>query len=246
MSDKFEIAFRLTAYFETDGRLFTLAVGNFDGQGCSWGPRQTCIGQGSLQPLMRQMLEADPDALQKVLGPLLKSFMEVARVRPTSEQLDIVIREWNDDRGRLKPEWSEALSRLGGLPAVQKVFMDEARRCIPEVDKLAAWLAGSEPVTVRTWCLAYDFVTQNGGFHPVFRAAITTFLLTLAPFRKDKRDRLRAIAWLRSGWTYIRGQRKFADGMLDRKLLIVEGAMKFRGAFIDIDEKFGVSDEVVG
>jgi hypothetical protein len=245
MKDKFNIAFNVTAWFETSGRPFTFAVGNFDGQGVSWGPRQTCIGQGTLQPLMRKMLLEDAAGIAAVLGPLYRSFTEVARIRPTEEQLAIVINDWNDSRGRLRPEWQEAISRLGMLPSVQKVFLDDARGTIPAVDNLANWIAIGDRPTIREWCLAYDFVTQNGGFNSVFRAAISTFLFSLKAFQKDPKDRMRAICWMRAGWTYIRGQKQFADDVLGRKLLIVEGSGKFRGDFVDLNAKFGITDELI-
>jgi hypothetical protein len=243
----FQIAFDVTAYFETDGKPFTAAIGNFDGQGLSWGPRHTCIGQGSLQPLMRKMLVAAPDKVEDILGPLTPAFRDVARSRPTAEQLDIVCREWNDGKS-LKPEWDRAIAALGGLPEVQQVFIDDARESIPATEALASWIAlGSKP-TVREWCLAYDYVTQNGGFNLAFRTAISTMLVALKPFQKDNRDRMRAICWLRAGWTYIRGQRQFAEDVLWRKLVIVEGKIEFRrvrGAYPDVDTQFGVTDEVV-
>jgi len=246
MPDKFKVAFNVTAWFETSGRPFTLAVGNFDKMGVSWGPRQTNVGMGSLQPLMRQMLTQDPEKVLEILGPLGQSFRDVARVRPTQEQLEIVIRDWNDASGRrLKPEWEATLKALGGLPSVQEVFMDDAKGSIPAVDDLAAWIAAGPKPTLREWCLAYDFVTQNGGFHSIFKAAISTFLFALKMFQKDAKDRMRAICWLRAGWTYIRGQRQFADDVLGRKLLIVEGSGKFRGDFVDLDAQFGVNDEVL-
>ena len=244
MTDKFRVAFDVTAWFETSGRPFALAVGNFDGMGVSWGPRQTNIGMGSLQPLMRKMLAVDGPGVAAALGALTPAFMAVAKPGPTADQLAAVVRDWNDDRGRLKPEWQDGLARLGGLPSVQKVFTDDARETIPAVDALAAWIAVADQPTVREWCLAYDFITQNGGFAAAFRAAISTFLLALKPFQKDARDRMRAICWLRAGWTYIRGQRQFADDVLGRKLLIVEGSGKFRGDFVDLDARFGVTDEV--
>lgn len=241
----FEIAFTLTAWFETNGKIYTLAVGNFDKQGCSWGPRQTCIGQGSLQPLMRKMLQTDKQAMINTLGPLYSSFVQVSVAGPTSEQLETVIKEWNDDRGRLKPEWIKALADLGGLSFVQQIFIEDAKQSIAAVESTAQWIATGDKPTLREWCLAYDFVTQNGGFNSVFKAAISTFLLALKPFSKDQRDRMRSICWLRAGWTYIRGQRQFADDVLGRKLLITEGSGKFRGEFIDLDDKFKITDEVI-
>ena len=243
MPDKFKVAFDTTSWFETSGKPFTLAVGNFDGMGVSWGPRQTNVGMGSLQPLMRKMLESDPEAVKAALGALLPSFLEVAKVRPTEEQLGIVVKSWNDERGRLRPEWTAALTRLGGLPSVQTIFMDDARESSDAVDKLASWIATGDAPTIREWVLAYDFVTQNGGFNSVFRGAISTLLVALKPFQKDSRDRLRAVCWLRAGWTYILGNRAFALDVLSRKLLIVEGQGKFRGEFVDLDARFGITDE---
>ncbi len=244
MKDKFQTAFDVTAWFETGETPFTNPSGNFDGQGLSWGPRQNCIGQGSLQPLLRKMFAEQPTLMQSALGHNYGNLLSIAQPAPTAVQLEKTIRILNDERGKLLPEWRAAFAKLGSYAPIQKIFVDDARESIPAVDELAKWIAGSNPLTVRTWCLAYDFVTQNGGFNSVFKAAISTFLFTLAPFRKDPRDRMRAICWLRAGWTYIRGQRKFADDVLGRKLLIVEGKGRFRGSDIDLDERFGVSDEV--
>lgn len=197
---------------------------------------------------MRKMLAVAPELVQGALGDLAPSFLEVARTRPTKEQLEIVVREWNDADGDLKPEWNRAIAALGALPEVQQVFVNDAMESIPATNTLASWIAlGSKP-TIREWCLAYDYVTQNGGFHSAFRASISTMLLALKPFMKDDRDRMRAICWLRGGWTYVRGQRRFAEDVLWRKLVIVEGRLgfkRFRGSDLDVDAKFGVSDELV-
>ena len=85
---------------------------------------------------------------------------------------------------------------------------------------------------------------MNGNMAKKMPAAVCS--PKMLPNRRRARDRMRAICWLRAGWTYIRGQRKFADDVLGRKLLIVEGASKFRGSWVDLDEKYGVSDEVIG
>jgi len=246
MTDKFQTAFNITAWFETGDEPYTNPSGNFDGQGLSWGPRQNCIGQGSLQPLLRQMLVEQPVTMQRVLGPLLPVLKDIAAPAPTKDQLAKTISVMNDAKGRLLPEWRTAFATLGTYPEFQQIFLDEAKSSTPAVDKLATWIAVGAQPTVREWCLAYDFVTQNGGFATAFRAAISTFLLVLKPFQKDAvKDRMRAICWLRAGWTYILGNRAFADDVLSRKLLIVEGRGKFRGENVDLDAKFGVSDEAV-
>jgi hypothetical protein len=244
MSDrKFKTAFDVTAWFECGDQPFTNPSGNFDGQGLSWGPRQNCIGQGSLQPLLRKMFDEQPSLMVMSLGRLHAELKAICELGPTAEQLHLAITICNDAQGKLRPEWRSALAKLGAFVPIQNIFLEDARKSIPAVDTLAQWIAGANPVTIRHWALAYDFVTQNGGFNSVFKAAISTFLFTLAPFRKDPRDRMRAICWLRAGWTYIRGQRAFANDVLGRKLLIVEGRGRFRGSDVDLDAKFGITDE---
>ncbi len=244
MTNKFEIAFSVTAWFETGDTPYTNPSGNFDGQGLSWGPRQNCIGQGSLQPLLRRMFTEQDSLMRSCLGPLYLELKDISLPAPTKDQLEKTIEILNDDRGHLHQEWREAFYKLGTHKAIQDIFLDDARGSIPAVDALAIWIAGGNPVTLRTWCLAYDFVTQNGGFASSFKIAISAFLMALRPFQKDPiRDRMRAICWLRAGWTYILGNRVFAADVLSRKLLIVEGRGRFRAEDMDLDTKFGISDE---
>jgi hypothetical protein len=244
--NRFETAFSVTAWFETGDQPYTNPSGNFDGQGLSWGPRQNCIGQGSLQPLLRRMLVEQPVTMERVLGSLLPVLQDIAAPAPTKDQLAKTIKIMNDDRGHLLPAWRTAFATLGTYPEFQEIFMDDAKGSTPAVDQLAAWISVGNQPTLREWCLAYDFVTQNGGFSTAFKLAISTFLLALKPFQRDPvKDRMRAMCWLRAGWTYILGNRAFADDVLSRKLLIVEGSGRFRGSDVDLDSKFGVTDEVV-
>jgi hypothetical protein len=245
--DKFQTAFSVTAWFETGDQPYTNPSGNFDGQGLSWGPRQNCIGQGSLQPLLRRMFKEQENLMRTVLGVNYGTLLDIANPAPTKVQLEKTIAIMNDASGkRLLPEWRSIFASLGANQAIQDIFMDDARGSVPAVDALATWIAGSKPITLRTWCLAFDFVTQNGGFATAFKLAISTFLAALSPFQKDPiKDRMRAICWLRAGWTYILGNRAFASDVLGRKLLIVEGLGRIHGEDVDLDEKFGITDEVV-
>lgn len=246
MTQKFETAFKITAWFETGDQPFTNPSGNFDGQGLSWGPRQNCIGQGSLQPLLRRMFAEQDQVMRDGLGQLYDVLKDIAAPAQTSDQLRKTIELLNDDKGHLKPEWRTAFAEIGAEAAIQDIFMDDAKTSVPAVEALAAWIAVNSVPTLREWCLAFDYVTQNGGFHPAFRAAISTFLLAMKPFQKDpKKDRMRAICWLRAGWTYIKGNTAFADDVLHRKLLIVEGRGRFRGELVNLDEKFDLTDEML-
>src|SRR5262245_13009848 len=59
-----ETAFSVTAAFETAGDKFQQITGNFDGAGLSFGPAQVNFGSGTLVPLFRKFIAADPGALR--------------------------------------------------------------------------------------------------------------------------------------------------------------------------------------
>lgn len=243
MPDKFETAFKVTAWFETGDQPFTQASGNFDKQGLSWGPRQTCIGQGSLQPLLRRMIKEEGISVQQCLNDSLQlSLQKMLDLPSTEEQLSFCVTKMNDSNNRLLPEWNMAFMKLGSIKEIQQIFMDEATASVPAVDGLAKYISGGESPTMREWVWAFDVVTQNGGLATWFRAILAVIKPMLAPFKKDDRDWLRTVSWLRAAQSYVRGNRPFAIDVLSRKLLIVEGHGKFRGGYVDLDQKFGVSD----
>jgi hypothetical protein len=243
----FKTAFSITAWFECGERPFTNPSGNFDGQGLSWGPRQNCIGQGSLQPILKRIAKELPvGLLSAALGSLQQDFVTLATLLPPAAQLDFVIKKMNDSSGkRLLPQWSTVFSNLGGIPAVQAIFMDDARASLPAVQELAAWIRGADLVTLRAFCVSYDIVTQNGGVSKTLRGILTLIRPIVKPFKKADNDWLAFVVWARAMWTYFFGQRRFSEDVLDRKLAIVDGADKIHGEFVDLGVKFGLSDEVL-
>jgi hypothetical protein len=247
MNDKaFQTAFRVTSWFECGDRPFTNPVGNFDGQGVSWGPRQTNFGQGSLQPLLLKAQETIPGLVMTAFGRLHPELTRVLAIQDRAEQMRAVASSMNDADGRLLPDWSTAFKTLGAQPAMQVIFMDDARGIMDRVESLAKWMDGDQ-ASLRSYCLAYDFITQNGSVGLALRAALTAAKPILAPFSKDpKRDWLRVMAWARSAWTYIVGSKVWAMDVLSRKLLIIEGQGKFRGEMVDLDGRFGITDEACG
>jgi len=241
----FETAFKITSWFETGDQPFTQASGNFDGQGLSWGPRQTCIGQGSLQPLLQRMSVSCQAILVAELGSLKASFDQMLAIGDTKKQTAFVVTNWNSATNRLLPQWNVAFAALGKHQEIQDIFMAEAKNAILAVDDLAKFINGSGPVPFRTWCLAFDINTQNGGFASWFKAVLTVIKPMLAPLKQDDRDWMRTVVWLRAAQSYIKGNRPFALDVLSRKLLIVEGHGKFRGGYVDLDATLGVTDEPV-
>ena len=245
--DKFSVAFNVTAWFETSGNIWGEVSGNFDKQGLSFGPRQNCIGQGSLQPLLRKIVALNAAAVQQAFGnQRFHELVTLLATFSTADQLAFVDAHWNDGNNRLFADIKQAFVNLGQMKETQDTFMDDARGSIPEVDLLAEWMANSQPVSLRTWCLAYDIVTQNGGIGQDLKASILNAWLPIKLDCTDARDFMRHIAWHRSEWVYVKGNKPFAEDVLHRKLLIIEGSSQsFRGQVVNIDQMFGITDEII-
>jgi len=259
MKDKFEVAYNLTAWFETSGDPYTTPSGNFDGQGISWGPRQNCMGQGSLQPLLRRAIKELEPAVMDAFGPLFGDLKTILEQPTTEAQTQASIKIANVQvltprpRWKLKPEWQAAFAKLGQNLTMQGLFIDDARQSEAAVSNLAKWIARGVPVTLRMYCLAYDIVTQNGGVGTGLRLALTAARPFLAVYKATliKKGRSLDWAWMsvvagcRALQTRITGQIVFAKDVAARKFLIIDGKGLFRGEDVDLEERFGVTDEPV-
>jgi hypothetical protein len=238
------IAFKVTAWFEVGEDTFGGVTGNFDGQGLSFGPRQLCFGQGSLQP---RLAEANKfGCLDRAFGDKASLVRAILGIPATKDQVSAVAKQMLDARGNVLPEWRACWKKLGADPVMQQIIMRDSESAMGQAMDLASWICGGEAKrTQRALCLAYDIVTQNGSIHPVLKLSLTTIKPIIWSLGKDGRDWLRVIAWVRSAWSYIRGNRAFATDVLARKLLIIEGKGKIHGEYIDLDAKFGVSDTII-
>jgi hypothetical protein len=65
VEDALKTAFLVTSGFETSGDKFQQITGNFDKAGFSFGPAQVNFKSGTLQDLLKRLLEADEPALRK-------------------------------------------------------------------------------------------------------------------------------------------------------------------------------------
>ena len=239
----FKTAFNTTSWFECGDRPFTSPVGSFDGQGLSWGPRQNNFGQGTLQPLLQKMILTNSQAVSQCFGPLYKDLYAIVNMPDQKAQLAEVIAKMNDPKNRLLPAWSQAFSALGTNVAMQNIFLDDAKSILPASTELATWMGGPN-YTVRTFCVAFDIVNQDGNISTPLRLLLTSMKPLLAPFKKTDKDWVRFCCWARAAWTDFRGNQEFSQNVLARKLLIVDGHGRYGNTYIDAEQRFGITDEV--
>lgn len=263
-----EIAFNITAYFETSSlKPYSVISSNFDGQGVSWGPHQINLGQGTLQPVLKGIHEKYSGFLSSVLeqcldtsGVMQSSFLDLLGAKSNRAAVDLVEAEWHHtvviqgkNRRRLKPQWVKFFELLGESNLVQALIRAETKWIDIKASELAQWIAKGSKPTVRMYCLAYDLVTQNGGIGAGHRAALTAARPFLRVYRNRLERKGKSVDWAwmnivagtRALMTRITGQTKFAADVASRKFLIVDGEGDFRGSFVDLDQKFGLSDQAI-
>lgn len=121
----FERCLGLTASLEGNG--YTQIEGNFDGAGLTWGIIGFTLSNGEIQGLLREIEQAAPGTLARVMGADLAAQWAAQMARPIAQQL-----QWADSistgasRLGLPPEWVDAFQRLGQEPLVQRLQMHHA------------------------------------------------------------------------------------------------------------------------
>ena len=108
------IAKKITSFFEVGNRNpYKVVSPNFDGQGVSWGPHQHNLGQGTLQPVLREIKEKFPTVWYGCL-PCLKDECVIDYVLECSKSkaVEYVQENWHNGC-KLKPEWITFFECLG-------------------------------------------------------------------------------------------------------------------------------------
>jgi peptidoglycan hydrolase-like protein with peptidoglycan-binding domain len=158
----FERALSVTAAFEGHG--FSLAQGNFDGAGITWGIIGFTLASGSLAEVLANFGRNHPALLSDAFRsnePKLRAILKSSK----DEQL-----EWATSisigahKVRLAEPWRSAFHWLGSFPEARAAQLDLARRKYfdPASEAARAWGLESE----LGIALAFDIYVQNGGLKP--------------------------------------------------------------------------------
>ncbi len=175
-------AIAVTCGFETAGDPFQAVAGDFDGMGISCGALQWNIGQGSLQPLVVAVGEAE------VVAAMPRHGAEFWRAcnRPVREGLESVRNLQSGSRLTLGAKTE--LTALMGTAAMRRQQMERistiSRRAL---DLASRWSAasGEARATKRQFLWFFDLVTQNGGLEGLTVDDVTRFVTLNGPERAD-------------------------------------------------------------
>ncbi|VWX55725.1 conserved hypothetical protein [Burkholderiales bacterium 8X] len=166
----FERMLQVTGRMEGHG--FTLAVGNFDGAGLTWGIIGFTLRYSSLNTILLRAEEKQPGILAGAFGAaeaegllrLLRAPGEAAKAERMALANKISL---GDKKYNLAPVWKEGFHKLGLDPMVQAIQVEVARE-----GYFQPALATAQTYAMTTelgMALCFDIHVQNGGVKPAAR-----------------------------------------------------------------------------
>lgn len=225
-------ALAITSAFEGSG--YDNVTGNFDGQGLSLGRFQRCWGQGSLQPMLREIL-ADDGAASLVPSGARETLIKI-NAGPRERAV-----AWADGQTAKKggkasqvvcEPWRSHFKRLLTSPAGTAV---QDRLDAATVYKAAAVCADWQLSTERSLAAITDLVVQQGSIPGWVADLIRPQLRRL----ENEVDRLQIIVTVRAS----KARKQYVQDCLDRRMTIVRGRGRVHGKTYDLAAEFGLTDE---
>jgi len=228
----------LTGSFETSEGVpgcFAGLSGDFDGQGISFGALQWCLGQGSLQPLLAEMLQTHEELVKDIFDDntaVLRAMLGEDR----DEQMTWARSIQDRQKSRLHEPWRGQFKTLGRHKAFQDVQVRTAQGLFEQaLDMCHTYGVTSE----RAAALLFDIKTQNGSIKPVVKAQIENDFKRLersAGGADDEVARLRIIANRRAEAANPR----WIEDVRRRKLTIAEGGGVVHGNRYNLATQYGI------
>jgi hypothetical protein len=170
--DIFERCLQLTAAFEDTG--YTMACGNFDGAGVTWGIIGFTLSNGELGTIVNTINSAKPQAIKDAFGDNADVLLHMCDPRTLrSEKIS-----WANSistqpsKGHLVEPWNASFIKLGKDPDVQAI---QKQRAHDEYWVRANNDAAALGMTAELdYALLYDCSVQNGAVVQAERADIVS------------------------------------------------------------------------
>ncbi len=223
----------LTGSFETGCAVpdcYCGLTGDFDGQGISFGVLQWNIGQGSLQPLLCEMLSRSPDVIANVFHDRLAELKAMLQ-QPLAAQL-----AWArsiQDRARVFEPWKGLFRALGRTPEFQAVELEHANQTY---SRALAMCSQYGLASERAAALMFDICVQNGSISETVRRRIKTDFANVPAGVDVEVARMRIVANRRAE----AARAAFVEDVRARKLTIAEGCGTVHGIPYDLEEQFAL------
>jgi hypothetical protein len=222
---------QLTAHFE--GHDFTLAQGNFDGAGITWGIIGFTLKGGELKRMILEVQDRSPELVAEAFGTEAETLIVILK-KPWKKQLAFADSiSLGLQKTRLAEPWLTCFKRFGSFPEVQTLQLERAHRAYyePALETAATWQLTSE----LGIALAFDIHVQNGGIKAEAREKIDA-ALAAAPAPTEPTLRViiaKAVAEV--------SKKKWIEDVGSRKLAIATGAGTVHGGQVTL-RNWGLQD----
>jgi hypothetical protein len=223
----------LTGAFETSTGVpdcFCGLAGDFDGQGLSFGVVQWNLGQGTLQPLLNEMLTVHEAVLRSIFHD---HFAELQNMLTANRNAQL---QWarsiqHPVRHTIYEPWKGIFQALGRTPEFQAIQVEHAEALHAAAQNLCRRFGVTSE---RAIALMFDIRVQNGSIDQTTEARIRSDFAAIAP--NDEVARLRSIANRRAEAASAR----FVEDVRIRKLTIANGRGTVHGVTWDLEAQFGI------
>jgi len=224
-------ALGLTSHFEGHG--FTLAQGNFDGAGITWGIIGFTLSGGELKQILR---EIKPELVRQAFGAKTDQLLGVLKL-PMRQQIAFADSiSLGASKARLAEPWRSAFRTLGEFPEVQEVQLRHV-----EEDYFQPALQTAKDFGLKTelgTALAFDVHVQNGGIKAAAREQIRKELAA-HPVGAERDLRIIIAHAVADKAT------KFREDVRERKLTLAAGSGRVHGEMFVL-RNWGLDDLAAG
>lgn len=227
----------LTGSYETGTGIpdcFAGVSGDFDGQGISFGVLQWNFGQGSLQPLLKQMFNEHPERSRSIFQDrfdLVTSKLNGGK----SDLISFARSIQHPTKHFLYEPWRGMFKSLGRTDEFQRIEVASANALYKAARNLCAeYGLWSE----RGVALMFDIKVQNGSINSVVKGQILTDFQAILPGLDEETEvsRLRIVANCRADAAMAR----WREDVRARKLCIANGEGRVHGIPYNLAEQFGI------
>ena len=214
-----ERALQVTAAFE--GHDFTLAQGNFDGAGITWGIIGFTLAHGELSKIVLEVQQQAPQLVKQAFGAKAQELLAIMRA-PRARQIAFADSiSLGASKVRLAEPWRTGFRKFGELERVQAVQLAHANH-----DYFQPARETARTLRLKTelgLALAFDVHVQNGGIKPEARAEIKRHMAQ-HPMEREQDLRV-AVAHAVANHSAP----QFRQDVLSRKLTIATGGGTVHG-----------------
>jgi peptidoglycan hydrolase-like protein with peptidoglycan-binding domain len=167
-----ERSLQVTAAFEGHG--FTLAQGNWDGAGITWGIIGFTLKHGELSKIILTIFDQHPALVQQAFGDNTDELISIMNSSKTVQMQFANSISQGTTMTSIKEPWLSGFKAFGEIDEVQKLQLQLADQDYGQPALQTASELGLQSELGRA--LAFDIHVQNGGIKPSARKEIETVL----------------------------------------------------------------------